>query len=156
DGLGASRKSKMVALMNTWFDDMRANAYQIATNADGNYYGGHLLCAAAMGFASSGDNSRAGEMIDFARIRFDGTPGSVPPSDVPDTYFSQVFEGGFPPAVAQGFNGPKITGAPFKGGFDFQGWAYGSGEYTRIIDYLLMVKTATGEDLITGNLSWFS
>ena len=105
-----------------------------------------------MGYASFGDNARAQQMIDFARIRFDGTPGNVAASDIPDTHFSQLFEGGFPPEVALGFNGPNLTGAPFRGGFDFQGWSYGSGEYERIIDYLLMVKTATGEDLFTKNL----
>src|SRR5262249_12009939 len=49
-----------------------------------------------------------------------------------------------------------VNGAPFKGGFEFQGWAYGTGTYTRIIDYLLAVKSATGEDLFAPHLSWFS
>ena len=156
DDLGATRKAKLVALMNAYFDDMRANAYQANSNADGNYFGGHLMCAAAMGYASFGSNSRAQAMIDYARIRFDGTPGAVPASNIPNTHFNQLFDGGFPPQVALDYLGPNITGSPFLGGFDFQGWAYGSGEYERIIDYLLMVNSATGEDLLTKHLSWFS
>ncbi len=156
DQLGATRKAQLIALMNAYFDDMRANAYQANSNADGNYFGGHLMCAAAMGYASYGDNPRAQEMIDYARIRFDGTPGKVAAADIPDSHFSQLFEGGYKPAVALDYLGPNITGAPFLNGFDFQGWAYGTGDFERIIDYLLMVRSATGEDLLTGHLPWFT
>jgi hypothetical protein len=156
DQLGATRKAQLITLMNAYFDDMRANAYQANSNADGNYFGGHLMCAAAMGYASYGDNPRAQEMIDYARIRFDGTPGKVAPADVPDSHFSQLFEGGYKPEVALDYLGPNITGAPFLSGFDFQGWAYGTGDFIRLIDYLLMVRSATGEDLLTGHLSWFT
>src|SRR5438477_3140448 len=51
---------------------------------------------------------------------------------------------------------PFATGAPFKGGFDFQGWAYGAETFSRLIDYFLTVRSATGEDLITPRQSWFS
>lgn len=157
DQLTATQKVQIVNLMNNYFDDMRANAYQINDHADGNYMQGHLLLAAALGYASYGDNSRAQEMIDFARIRFDGTPSSLLSADeIPTEHFSELFEGGYPPEVARDYNGPNITAAPFKGGFDFQGWAYGSGTYYRIIDYLLMVKSATGEDLLSVHRSWFS
>ncbi len=156
DNLGATRKAQMIALMNAYFDDMRANAYQADSNADGNYFGGHLMCAAAMGYASYGDNPRAREMIDYARIRFDGTPGKVAAADIPDSHFTQLFLGGYKPEVALDYLGPNITGAPFLSGFDFQGWAYGTGDFIRIIDYLLMVRSATGEDLLTGHLSWFA
>jgi hypothetical protein len=157
DQLGATRKAQMVALMNAYFDDLRANAYQANDHADGNYFVGHLLAAGYLGYASAGDNPRAPELIAYARIRFDGTPSAlVDPADVPDSHFAQLFEGGYKPAIAADFNGPDITGAPFKGGFEFQGWAYGTGTYTRIIDYLLAVKSATGEDLFAPRLSWFA
>lgn len=157
DQLGATRKAQLVSLMNAYFDDLRANAYQANDHADGNYFGGHLAAAAFMGYASYGDNSRAQEMIDYARLRFDGTPSNlVDPSNVPETNFAQLFEGGYKPDIALGWNGPNITTAPFKGGFDFQGWAYGTGNYVRIIDYLLVVKSATGEDLVAQHSSWFS
>jgi hypothetical protein len=148
--LGANRRAQLVALMNADFDDLRAHAYQANDHADGNYFGGHLLAAAAMGYASFGDNPRAQEMIDYARLRFDGTPSAlVDPANVPSSFFAQVFDGGY---AAAGGN----LGAPFLGGFDFQGWAYGTGEYDRLIDYLLMVRSATGEDLVSARLGWFS
>lgn len=157
DQLGAVRRGQMLALMNTYFDDMRANAYQRNDYSDGNYFSGHLLAAATMGYASYGDNSRAQEMIDYARIRFDGTASALVASgDVPEDYFAQQFEGGVRPAVARDFNGPNVTGAPFKGGFDFQGWAYGTSTFNRIIDYGLTVKAATGEDILASRSTWFS
>lgn len=155
--LGATRRAQMVTLMNAYFDDLRANAYQANDNADGNYFGGHLICAAWMGYATAGDNPRAQEMIDYARIRFDGTPSAlVPPANVPSTHFDQCFEGGFPPALGSNIPSLGLTGAPFKGGLDFQGWAYGTGEYIRILDYMLVVRSATTEDVITARLPWLS
>jgi len=160
DQLSASLKSQMVALMNAYYDDVSVSGYQAqdySFAADGNFFGGHLYGVALMGYASFGDNPRAQEMIEWARIRFDGTRGSaVPQSKIPDAWRTQSFEGGQRPAVSRDFNGPNITGNPFKGGFDFQAWSYGSEEYGRMIDYMLVVKSATGEDIITPHLDWFS
>lgn len=157
DQLGDERRAKLVDLMNIYFDDMRANAYQRNDHADGNYNFGHLIAAAAMGYASFGDNPRAQEVIDWARVRFDGTPSSnVAPEDVPEDYFSQLFEGGYKPSVARLYNGPQVTTAPFLGGFPIQGWAYGSETYIRLVDYLLTIKSATNEDALTPRLDWFS
>src|SRR5439155_15305256 len=106
-------KGQMVTLMNAYFDDLRVNGYQAqnySAAADGNFFGGHLYGVALMGYASSGDNARAQEMIDWARIRFDGTPGTVPPASVPFAWRTQSFDGGQEPGVALDFNGPAITG----------------------------------------------
>jgi hypothetical protein len=160
DQLSASLKSQMVTLMNDYFDDVSVNGYQAQVYsfaADGNFFGGHLYGAALMGYASFGDNPRAQEMIEWARVRFDGTRGpTLPESKIPQAFRTQSFEGGQRPAVSLDFNGPDITGNPFKGGFDFQAWSYGSEEYSRMIDYMLIVKSATGEDIITPHLGWFS
>lgn len=160
DQLGGSLASQMVDLMNQYFDDVRVNGYQAqaySNAADGNYFGGHVYGVAAMGYASAGHNPRAQEMIEWARIRFDGTRGpALDPSEIPDAWRSQAFEGGLRPAVALDFNGPPISGNPFRGGFDFQGWSYGSEEFSRMIDYMLMVRSATGEDLLTQRSDWFS
>ena len=158
DQLSAPLKTQMVALMNQYFDDVRVNGYQAqdySNAADGNYFGGHLYGVALMGYASAGDNARAQEMIDWARARFDGTPGSLATEELPYAWRSQVFDGGLLPAAALDFNGPAITGNPFKGGFDFQGWSYGSEEFGRMIDYMLTVKSATGEDVLTQHAAWF-
>ena len=110
-----------------------------------------------MGYASAGDNARAQEMIQWARNRFDGTPAPllVPPAETSPAWRTQTFDGGQRPAAAFDFNGPAITGNPFKGGFDFQAWSYGSEEFSRQIDYMLTVKSATGEDVITPHATWF-
>ncbi len=150
DQLGDARKAKMVEIMNTYFDDMRANAYQVNDHADGNYFNGHLIAAAWMGYTSRGDNPRAQEMIDYARMRFDGRPSSlVARTNVPNSHVDQVFDGGYNSAAG-------VPGAPFKAGFDFQGWSYGTGTFDRILDYMLMVKTATGEDLPALHRAWLS
>ncbi|MEO6324888.1 MAG: hypothetical protein ABIT01_05580 [Thermoanaerobaculia bacterium] len=160
DQLGATLKPQLVTLMNQYFDDVKVNGYQaqqFSAAADGNYFGGHLYGVALMGYASFGDNPRAQEMIEWARIRFDGTSGStLTPATTPAAWRSQVFDGGLRPAVALDFDGPDVSGNPFKGGFDFQGWSYGSEEFSRMIDYMLTVKSATGEDVLTPNVSWFS
>jgi hypothetical protein len=158
DQLSPALKSQMVALMNQYYDDVRVNGYQAqqySNAAGGNYFGGHLYGVALMGYASFGDNARAQEMIDWARARFDGTPGILAPSAMPDAWRTQVFDGGLRPAVALDFKGPAITGNPFKGGFDFQGWAYGTEEFGRMIDYMLTVRSATGEDVIGPHAGWF-
>jgi len=157
DALGAARRARLLRLMNAYFDDLRKNAYQVNDHADGNYFMGHLVAAAAMGYASSGDNPRADEMITFARARLDGAgQAAVPAANRPTGTVAQMFDGGAKPAVATDYNGPDISGAPFKSGFDFQGWAYGTGTFTGLIDYLLTVRSATGEDLLAAHRPWFS
>ena len=160
DQLSASLKSEIITLMNDYYDDVSVNGYQAQVYsyaADGNFFGGHLYGVALMGYASFGDNPRAQEMIEWARIRFDGTPGpTLSPSKIPQSWRTQCFEGGQRPAVSLDYNGPDITGNPFKGGFDFQAWSYGSEEYSRMIDYMLIVKSATGEDIATPHIDWFS
>lgn len=157
DQLTPARKGAIVALMNVYYNELRDNAYQRNDHADGNYYVGHLYGTAMMGYASFGDNPRAQEMIDWARIRFDGTASTLLDTvHRPEDFFSQLFEGGTRPQPAREYLGPNITGAPHKGGIHLQGWAYGTGTYNWIIDYMVMVRTATTEDLLTKHQSWFS
>src|SRR5262249_23261424 len=133
---------KLIALMNAYFDDLRVNAYEVNDHASGNYMPGHMLAAGFMGFATLDANPRAQEMIDFARIRFDGKSSPlVAATNVPTVTFAQGFEGGFPAqASTDGTSSALISGAPLKGGFNFQGWAYGTGTFNRVIDYLLAVR----------------
>lgn len=156
DQLGA-RKAGILSLMNAYYNEIRDSAYQRNERADGNYFVGHLFAVAMMGYASYGDNPKAQEMIDWARIRFDGTTSALIDADhTPQDFFAQLFEGGTRPQLAREYLGPNITTAPFKGGVDFQGWAYAGGTYNRIIDYMLTVKSATGEDMIAERGSWLS
>jgi hypothetical protein len=154
--LGSTRRSQMVALMNAWFDDLKSNAYQRNDHPDGNYFWGHAAAAAWMGYASFGDNPRAQEMIDWARIRFDGTSSPLVTGDeIPQATIVQAFEGGVPPAVATD-GGPPVTGAPWGGGLTVQGWAYTTGTWCRLIDTMLVVFTATGENLFAAHPGWLS
>ncbi len=155
DRLGADRQKKLIALMNTYFDDFRENGYEINDHATGNYYLGHMIAAGYMGFAIMGDNPRAQEMIDFARVRFDGkTSPLVKAENVPTDNFALGFAGGFPAGASS--ESTPITGAPLKSGFNPQSWAYGSESFARVIDYLLALRSATGEDLLTPHQDWFT
>jgi sugar lactone lactonase YvrE len=162
DKLGATRRGRMVTLMRQWFTDMAKNGYEVNDRADGNYMLGHALAAAYMGYATLGDNPQAQEMIDYARIRIDGTPSALlPPLFLPRNYLSQAFDGGYTSyaaenAIATGQSTAGLLGAPFKGGFDFQGWSYGSGTFERLIDYMVLVRAAGGPDLITQHGAWLS
>lgn len=110
-----------------------------------------------MGYASHGDNPKAQEMIDWARIRFDGTASPLIDAEhTPEDFFAQLFEGGTRPQPAREYNGPYIVAAPHKGGIHLQGWAYGTATYNWIIDYMLTVRSATGEDLFATRRSWLS
>ncbi len=157
DELGASRKTAMRQLMNVYFDSVRTVAYQRNTNADGNYYTGHMIGVGYMGYALAGDDARAQMMIDYARIRFDGSPSSLlGPDDKPEENWTQLFEGGYLSQMSRQYNSEYITGAPFKGGFDFQGWAYGAFTFNSTIDYCQIVRSATSEDLLSTHRDWLS
>lgn len=157
DQLTPARRTSIVSLMNLYYNELRDSAYQRNDHADGNYYVGHMFGTALMGYASFGDNPKAQEMIDWARIRFDGTTSALIDAEhTPEDFFAQLFEGGTRPQPAREYNGPYITAAPHKGGIHLQGWAYGTATYNWIIDYMLTVRSATGEDLIARHGSWMS
>ncbi len=157
DELGATRKTAMRQLMNVYFDSIRTSAYQRNTNADGNYYTGHMIGVGYMGYAIAGDDARAQMMIDYARMRFDGTASAlIGTDDTPEEHWTQLFDGGYLAQLSRQYNSEYITGAPFKGGFDFQGWAYGGFTFNSMIDYCQIVKTATTEDLLSSRRDWLS
>lgn len=163
DQLGSVRKAQMNAMFNRWFDTLRSTnpnspVYQRNGPATGNYYGGHVLGCGLMGLACVGDNSTGQTMVDFARTRFDGSvSANLLLTDFSKTTRLQAFEGGMVPYFSSlVYNGIPINGAPFKGGYNIQGWSYGTIEFSNMIDYLNAVKTATGEDLLATHGSWFS
>ena len=63
DELGAARRANLVTMMNEWFDKMKVFGYQANGRATGNYFFGNVYGAAAMGYATFGDNPRAAELI---------------------------------------------------------------------------------------------
>ncbi len=163
DRLDSTRKSKMLTLMNKHADSLTYSVngyygtYENNGPAIGNYFGGCLISAAFLGYAGYGDFSKAQLLIDWARIRYDGTQSNLlANSMIPTGNRTQTFEGNYPArrTSALGNNEGK-NGKPFKGGFNFQGWSYGTNEFNRQIDYSLIVKSATGEDLISERISWY-
>lgn len=158
-----SMKTKMVNQMNAYFLHLRTSGgyttYERTGPATGNFFGGHLFCAAYMGYATAHENPQAQRMIDWARIRFDGTSsGLLSGQDIPESNRMQAFEGPFPSRFERITNVPvnKIKGKPFNGGFNTQGWAYGTNEFNRTIEYMLTVKSSTNENVTTTYQHWFA
>lgn len=151
DELGTTRKAALVAVMEDWYNYMKVpfNVYQLQDHSTGNYYFGHVMCAAYMGYAIAGDSPIADQMIAFARQRIFGTPSSLlSVSDCSSDYFVQSLTGGLPSSACRTYLGPETyTGAPQKDGIPVQGWAYGGTTTETIIDYCYMVKTATTETI---------
>lgn len=162
DQLGAPRKAKMIATMNRWFDSLRAfntyAGYQANGPATGNYFGGHLYGVGLMGYATAGDNPRAQELIDWSRARFDGTLSSnLAQGDIPSGNRVQAFQGQLSARRATNWGAPTANTkySPFKGGFPLQGWGYTGDEWGRMIDYMLTVNAATGENVVGQYQQWF-
>lgn len=159
DRLDSSHKARMIACMNRWFDSLSFgfDTYQSHGAPTGNYFGSHLYGAAFMGYATYGDNPRAQAMIDWARDRFDGSV-STNLTTADRTPFSRTdaFEGSVKSKRGLLWQAPTtgITGTPFKGGTPVQGWSYSGDEWCRMIDYMIAVKVATGEDLAATHEGW--
>src|SRR5262249_4417003 len=86
-----------------------------------NYFGGHLLGFTAAGYATAGDNPRAGEIIDCMGIKFDNVVV------------------------------PAFTSGPFAGGYPVEGYVYGINHYVRLLETMAMARSATGAVAATGN-----
>jgi len=157
DELGAARKAALLHVMTDWFTYMSAKPFRVLQLQDGptgNYYAGQLICAGYMGYAIGSDDPLSQKMIDFARQRIIGTPGSLNKNtqtsgETARNYFTQAVKGGLPSAASQSYLGPKnYLSAPQKDGIPNQGWSYGGATTKFLIDYLFMVKSATGEDML--------
>ena len=160
DELGPTRKAALIALMEDFFNYMRVplNVYQNTDNPTGNYYFGHVLCAAYFGYATMYDSPLAQEMIDFARQRVLGThSGSLSSNDLANNWLKQSYTGGLPTGASSSYLGPaSYTVAPQKDGIPVQGWGYSGGTLSRLIDYCHMVRSASGEAIADSLYPFFS
>jgi hypothetical protein len=107
-------RAATIATLNRWFDWYRENALDREGPAASNYFGGHLLGFGAAGYASAGDNPRAPEMMARAA----------------DDFANVVL--------------PAVTDGPFAGGYPPEGYVYGTNHYVRLLEYMMLVATATG------------
>lgn len=117
----AATKTATYATMNAWYDWYKANAYDNAGPAFSNYFGGHVLGFGWIGLASAGENPRGAEIRDYIRTVFNATVGA--------SFASGVMQGGYPPEV----------------------YVYGTNHFVRLLNYMVAIRNATGEDLITGS-----
>lgn len=163
DELGATRKAALLNVMKDWFTFMSAKPYvlnQLQDDPTGNYFIGHLICAGYMGYAIGSDDPMSQKMIDFARQRAIGTPGSLNPNtttsaETAHNYFTQSVKGGLPSGASKSYLGPKtILAAPQQDGIPVQGWSYGGASTSFLIDYYYLVKSCTGEDLMQTDASF--
>lgn len=160
--LGTTRKAALLNVMKDWFTFMSAKPYrlnQLQDNPTGNYFIGHLICAAYMGYAIGSDDPMSKKMIDFARQRVIGTQGSLntntnTSAEMAHAYFTQAIKGGLPSDASESYLGPKsITAAPQKDGIPVQGWSYGGETSNFLIDYCFLVKSSTGENILQSDAS---
>lgn len=121
DQLDASLKQAVITTFNSWYDWYKASAYQNTGPAYGNYFGGHILGFGAGGLATAGDNSRAAEITTAIRKTFDDQVGTA-------------FKSG-----------------GFAGGYPLEAYVYGTNHFGRLLHYMLLLRTAAGEDLLTGS-----
>jgi hypothetical protein len=159
--LTPAQRASLIGVMNAWFADLSGDGtgssiqpFHLNDGAFSNYFVGHMLAAAYMGYATEGVNREAQSMIAWARIRFDGTPSSlVPSSEVPSSTVLEDFEGGLVSAGGQ-------AAAPFADGTDLEGWAYADTTFGGIVDYMNVVRSAGGPNFAaqgtgpTDHYSW--
>ena len=160
DELGAARRDALRAMMEDFFAYMRVplNTYQNTDHPTGNYFFGHVLCAAYFGHALAHDSPVAPEMIDWSRQRILGShSGTLGPNDLADNWMRQSFTAGLPSGASQSYLGPATyTAAPQRDGLPVQGWGYSGETFARLVDLLLLVQTATGENLRDSLQPWIS
>ncbi len=160
DELGDTRKAALLHIMEDFFEYMRIpyNVYQFNEHPTGNYYFGHVLCAAYFGYSSYYDSPKAQMMIDYARQRVLGTQsGTLTTSDKTKYWLSQSYTGGIPTESSTGYLGPaNYKAAPLLDGIHVQGFGYGGETLKRVIDYAFLVKSATGEKMADSLYPFFS
>lgn len=160
DELGAGRRDALRGMMEDFFAYMRVpyNTYQNTTYATGNYFFGHVLLAAYFGHALMYDSPDAQEMIDWSRQRILGThSGTLGPNDLADNWMRQSYTGGLPSGASASYLGPATyTAAPQMDGLPVQGWGYSGETFSRLVDLLTLVRTATGENLRDSLAPWIT
>jgi len=115
--LSPAERAATVATLNRWYDWYKKEALDRSGPAVSNYFGGHLLGFTAAGYATAGDNPRAGEIVAHVRRELDDVVG---------------------PAFA--------SNGPFAGGFPVEGYVYGSNHFVRLLEVLAIVRSATGAE----------
>jgi hypothetical protein len=130
DLLSPAEKASTAVTLNLWNAWTQANAFS-TTDPQSNYWEGHVTASAASGYATYGDNSNSQALINWATNNW-------------STNFDPKF-----------FNPPSTTAKAvddpsgyFYGGLAILGYNYGGNDISRHLKYMLLVKTATGTDML--------
>ncbi|MBI5530207.1 MAG: hypothetical protein HY918_01775 [Candidatus Doudnabacteria bacterium] len=122
DRLSAAQKTAFYTQINEWLDWYAVNGFEVeATPTAGNFFGGYLEALALGGFATEGENPKAAGYIAKAR------------SLITSTVYTQFSPNGW-----------------FYGGNEPEGFAYGSDHFIRLLNSIMVFKTAQNEDLFGG------
>jgi hypothetical protein len=119
DRLTASERDAVARALNLWFDWFKRAAFENNGPAYGNYFGGHVMGFGLAAFATEGDNPRSAEIVSYIRVLF-------------QTHVAPAF----------------ATGG-FAGGYPVEAYTYGTNHFQRLLYYMLAVKTATGDDILS-------
>jgi hypothetical protein len=119
DRLTASEKAAVAQALNLWFDWFKRAAFENNGPAYGNYFGAHVMGFGLAGLATQADNPRGPEIV---------------------TYVAGLFRTYVVPAFATG---------GFAGGYPLEAYTYGTNHFQRLLYYVLAVKTATGDDIVS-------
>lgn len=129
DSGGASRKAATVATVNQYYGWFSSGSncttgggcpYANRSRAWSNYWGGYIFGMSLAAYAVYDENVRSAAILNDVNGEF-------------DTYWTADW------------NSP---GGNAAGGYPLEGWSYGSGHFTRILQYLLARSTATGATLL--------
>jgi len=130
DLLSPQQKGATAVTLNLWNAWTQAHAFSI-TDPRSNYWEAHVTASAASGYATYGDNPHAQALIDWATNNWNAN---------------------FDPKL---FNRPSVTAKAaedasgyFYGGLALLGYNYGGNDISRHLKYMLLVKTATGNDML--------
>ena len=130
DLLSPQQKDATAATLNLWNAWTQAHAFS-TTDPRSNYWEAHVTASAASGYATYGDNSNARTLIDWAANNW-------------NSHFDPKF-----------FNPPSTTAKAaedssgyFYGGLAILGYNYGGNDISRHLKYMLLLKTATGIEML--------
>ena len=130
DLLSSEQKRAGAATLNLWNAWTQAHAFS-TTDPRSNYWEAHVTASAASGYATYEDNPHAQALIDWATDNWNSN------------FDPKVFA--TPSKVSRA---AEDASGYFHGGLAVLGYNYGGNDISRHLKYMLLVKTATGIDML--------
>jgi hypothetical protein len=130
DLLSPEQKRATSVTLNLWNAWTQAHAFS-TTDPRSNYWEAHVTASAASGYATYGDNPQAQTLIDWATNNWNSN------------FDAKLFA---PPSATA--KAAEDSSGYFFGGLSVLGYNYGGNDISRHLKYMLLVKTATGIDLL--------